>query len=119
MEAADLRHMETAADLDVIAARKILLLIVEQPPGNVDVHPADTVRIVARKICHGGNVTRQAVTSRVRKVAPYHAGFVRNAVRKSRRLGIQQQARRFAGARRDNRRPASNLLFRPRGFINV
>ena len=43
VEAADLRHVESAADLDVITAREILLLVVEQPPRHVDVHAADAV----------------------------------------------------------------------------
>ena len=31
-------HLEPAADLDVVPAREILLLVVQQPPGNVNVN---------------------------------------------------------------------------------
>ena len=38
----------TAADLDMISARKFLVLLIPQPPRNVQMHPAHAVGIVAR-----------------------------------------------------------------------
>ena len=54
---ADLRHAEAAADLDVIAAREIrLLLLVPQPPRNVHVHAAEAVGRRARHSFERRNV---------------------------------------------------------------
>src|SRR5262249_53301911 len=40
---AELGHIESAANFDVIAARKILILVAVEPPRNIYVHAADPV----------------------------------------------------------------------------
>ena len=117
--AADLRHAEAAADLDVIAAREILVLLVEFPPGHINVHAADAVAVVARHAFERRNVPREAVAHRVGEVAPDLSGTVGESVGEQRRLRIQQHARGFAGARRHHHRPAADLLLGARGFIDV
>ena len=62
----DLRHAEAAADLDVIAAREILVLIVVEPPRHIDVHAADAVRVVARHARPARECSRSARSRRYR-----------------------------------------------------
>src|SRR3982074_3740676 len=50
------RHVAAAIQLDVIAARKIILAI-EFPPRDVQVHAADAIVIVRRHFFEGGDVT--------------------------------------------------------------
>ena len=57
VKVAEFRHVEAAADLDVIAARELLVLFVEFPPGNINVHAADAVAVVARHAFERRNIT--------------------------------------------------------------
>src|SRR5262249_5185488 len=80
VEGADLRDAQSAADLDVIAARELLVLFVELPPGHVDVHAADAVGVVARQALERGDVPAQSVANGVSEIAADLSGRVRNAI---------------------------------------
>src|SRR5439155_1414103 len=84
VERSDLRHAESAADLDVIASREIFLLLIEQPPGHVDMHAADAVRIMPRQAFQRRNVAAEAVADRIGEVASDLSGGIRYSRRKSR-----------------------------------
>src|SRR5205085_4409846 len=98
VEAADLLHAESAAKHAVIAARELLRPLVPQPPGHVDMHTIDAVGVVARQSFERGDDSVDLESDRVGQVAADLSRAIRKTVRESRRLGIEQQARRFAGA---------------------
>src|SRR6202011_2748783 len=74
------RHMETAADLHMVAARELLVLGIPQPPRNVDVHAAHAVRVVAGQFLERGDVRAQRVTDAIRQIPSDVAGAVSKAV---------------------------------------
>src|SRR5713226_3485329 len=88
MEAADPRQAETAADLYVVAAREILILFVVQPPRHVDVHAADSVRVMTWQPFQRGNVAGQTVSGGIGQIATHHPGRVRQPVGKTRGFRI-------------------------------
>src|SRR5579883_3429300 len=73
-------HMESAADLDVIAARKLLVSGIPEPPRDVEVHAAHAVRIVARQLIQGRNVRAQRIAHAISHIPAYLAGAVRETV---------------------------------------
>src|SRR5439155_25679788 len=107
------------AELDVIAARKVLLLLIEQPPGHVDVHPVDPIRVVARQSFERGNDAVDSVAHGVGEVASELSGGIREAVGESRRFRVEQQPRGFARARGDYNCAAADLALAARGLVDI
>src|SRR3954447_20942990 len=58
----ELRQREPASELDVIPAREVLLLVVVQPPRDVQMHAADAVAVVPRHTRERRNEARHAET---------------------------------------------------------
>src|SRR6185369_11051691 len=73
-------HAESAADLDVVPAGKVLLFVSVQPPRHVHVHAADAVAVVARHATESGHVTAGAVAHRIGEVLPDDPGRVGDPV---------------------------------------
>ena len=94
-------HAEAAAELDVVAAREAERLVVA-PPRDVEVHAADAVGVVARRVHQRRDEAADAEPGRVGQVLADHAARVGEAVREARRLRVEQQARRLAAARREH-----------------
>src|SRR5260370_547268 len=92
MERANAGHVETTADFDVIAARKILILGVPEPPRNVDVHAAHAVGIVAGKPVERGNVRAEGIADAIGEIAADHAGAVRESIGMAARFRIEEQS---------------------------
>src|SRR4051812_8860561 len=66
------RHIATAAKLDVVAA-KVVVLAVELPPRNVHVHSAHTIVVVRRNFLQLREISRAGAANRVCQVATDHA----------------------------------------------
>src|SRR5260370_17779205 len=84
-------HFATAADLNVVAAWKIIFAIV-LPPGNVHMHSANAIVIVRRDFGHVGNVTPALAANGVCEVAADPTGRIGSAVGNHSGLGIYQDA---------------------------
>src|SRR5207302_8784263 len=65
---ADARHMEAAANLDVVTPRELFVLGVPQPPRYVDMHAAHAVRVVTRQFLQGGDVCAECVADAIRQI---------------------------------------------------
>ena len=77
------RHAEAAAELNMVAAREILLLLLLlQPPRHVHVHAAEAVAVVFGIPSSAGTWPLR-LKPVVGQVAPDHAGRVREAVANS------------------------------------
>src|SRR5439155_12578347 len=85
----------SAADLDVIPARKIELRVVE-PPRHVEMHAADAVLVVRHAVAQLRNVSGDREPSRIGEIATDRAARVREAIGEARRRRVQQQPRRLA-----------------------
>ena len=111
------RHPAAATRLDVIPAREVQRGVVE-PPWHVDVH-AGAILVVGHTVHERRDKARDRGASRIGQVAADGAAGVRQAVGKSRGSRIQEQARRFAGARGQHHDTRANLMFLPGGRVDV
>ena len=118
LELAHARHAPAAAKLDVVSAQKIILAVVS-PPRHVQVHAAHAVMIVRRHFLQSRKISAGGTADRVRQVTADRAGRIGQAVGKQSRAGIQQQARRLAGARSHHEGPGMHPFFGARGFVDV
>jgi hypothetical protein len=112
------RRSHPAADLDVVAAREVELLVVE-PPGHVDVHTADAVLVVRHVVDHGRDVATGARTRRVGDVLADHAAGVGETLRKLRRLGVEEQSRGLERARREHHGASRDVALLAAGLVDV
>ena len=103
----------------MIAAWKILVLLIEQPPGNVDMTSAQPIGIMPRNAFERGNISEHAVGGSVSQMLSNRPRTIRQSIRKACRLRVEQQARRLAGAGRKHYRAAADLLLGHRDFIDV
>src|SRR5712692_387952 len=118
VEHADAGHAAAAPEFDVVAAWEIVLAV-EFPPRNVHVHSAHAVVIVRRDFFQLREKTPAVAANRIGKISSDGAGGVGEAVGKSRRSGIEEQARGFAGAGGNDDGARVHALFRERGFVDV
>ena len=92
-------HAKAAAELDVISTRKAELgMIVVSPPRRVEVRAAEAVGVVDRHAFESRDIAGDTQAYSVHQVAPDHARTVGEAVGEQLGFGIEQDARRFAGA---------------------
>ena len=82
------RLTHSAAYFDVIAARKIELLVVE-PPWHVHVHAAGAILVVSRVILHRGDVSGNSCACCISDVFANRAARIRESLRKSRAPRIE------------------------------
>ena len=113
VERADAGHIEAAADLDVIAARKFLVLRIPKPPRNVEMHAAHAVGVVARQSVQRGNMRFQAIADAIGQVAADVAGAVRESV------GISAADFELSSRRADSQAPQATTTLRQRICFSV
>src|SRR5439155_1981975 len=82
-------HVLAAADLDVVPAREIELLVVE-PPRHVEVRAPGAVLVVRDLVHHARNEPGQARARRVRQIPADIAAGIAEALGELRRLGVEE-----------------------------
>ena len=112
------RAAAAAAELDMVAAREIELLVID-PPGHVQMHAADAVLVVRDAIRQLRNVARHRQAGRVGQITPDDAARVRQAVRKTGRLRVEQDSRRLTRARGENDDAGAHGVIAAVGAIDV
>ncbi len=118
MEHADAGHLSSAAEFDVIAARKIIFAV-EFPPRHIHVHSADTVMIMRRHLLQLWEVSGTIAADGIREISADRSGRIGDPGRKRRGLRVQQQPRGFASACGHYDGPRVDALFGVRRFVNV
>ena len=81
--------------------------------------PAGTVAVIARESLEAGHTRRQTEANRVHQKPADHAGAVGDTVGELGRLRVEQDARRFAGARREHEHSTSQPPLLPRALVHV
>ena len=115
---AEAGHPPAAAELDVVAAREIELLVVA-PPRHVEMRSARAVFVVRHAVHHLRDEAANAGAGRVGEVLADDAARVAEALRKARRLRVEQQPRGFAGARRQHHDPPAHVILAAGGLVDV
>jgi len=104
------RHPETAAIFYMITAGEIQLFVV-QPPGRIDMHPANTVFVVAFAIQQVGEDASHIGAGGVMQVASYIIALVGQAIGITGGFGVEQEPGALTGAGRQDHGPAGDLVF--------
>src|SRR4029078_34409 len=107
--------VQTAVDLDMIAARKVQLPDVE-PPGHVDVPAADAVLIVGHVVHEGGYESGDSGTGGVGEILADGTARVGEPVGEQRGLGVEQEPSGLAGAGREHHDFRAEVLVTAVGF---
>ena len=119
-EAVGSRHPEAAAHLDVVATRKIKLVVaVPQPPRSVQVRPSEALRVIARQVLQGRQRAAQTEAHCVHQIASHQPGAVGDPIGKGLGLGIEHQPSRLARRSRQHHRAAKHALLASGAFVDV
>ena len=78
---ADSRDEKSSPDFDVIAARKIFLFLVPQPPGHIDMHASHAIAVMAREAVESGDMCVETIAHAVGKIAAHGSGSVGESIR--------------------------------------